>query len=51
MSGGEGEGKLPSVDHGRRTDEGHDKNRRQPQKKEGKKEDDLNKKQIRRPQK
>ena len=25
--GGEGEGKLPSVDHGRRTDEGRDKNR------------------------
>ena len=24
---GEGEGKLPSVDHGRRTDEGRDKNR------------------------
>ena len=23
--GGEGGGKLPSVDHGRRTDEGHDK--------------------------
>ena len=23
--GGEGEGKLPSVDHGRRTDEGRDK--------------------------
>ena len=24
--GGEGEGKLPSVDHGRRTDRGRDKN-------------------------